>query len=309
MIAALAGGVGAARFLAGLSRVVPPGDTVAVVNTGDDDVFFGLHVSPDLDTVTYTLAGAVNPATGWGLEADTFSTMEDLERYGAATWFRLGDRDLATHLYRTGRLAEGVSLSAVTAEIARAWGVAVRLLPMSDDSVRTRVVLRDGPEVSFQEYFVRLHHQAAVAAVRFEGAATARPAPGVLEALGDAQAVVVCPSNPFLSIGPVLAVPGVRERLEGRRATTVAVSPIVAGAALKGPADRLMAELGYDTSVVGVARLYAPLAAILVVDEADAPLAPAVEAAGMRCVVTPSVMTSPQVAAGLAAATLQAVGA
>jgi LPPG:FO 2-phospho-L-lactate transferase len=309
VIAALAGGVGAARFLSGLSRVVPPEDTVAVVNTGDDDVFFGLHVSPDLDTVTYTLAGAVNPSTGWGLDADTFSTMDDLERYGAATWFRLGDRDLATHLYRTGRLAEGISLTTVTAEVARAWGVTVRLLPMSDDPVRTRVVLREGPEVSFQEYFVRLHHQAAVAAVRFDGAATARPAPGVLKALGDAQAVVVCPSNPFLSIGPVLAVPGVRELLEGRRATTVAVSPIVAGTALKGPADRLMAELGHDTSVVGVARLYAPLAATLVVDEADAPLAPAVEAAGMRCVVTPSVMTSPQVAAGLAAATLQAAGA
>jgi LPPG:FO 2-phospho-L-lactate transferase len=309
MIAALAGGVGAARFLSGLSRVAPPGDTVAVVNTGDDDVFFGLHVSPDLDTVTYTLAGAVNPATGWGLEADTFSTMEDLERYGAATWFRLGDRDLATHLYRTGRLAEGVSLSTVTAEVARAWGVAVHLLPMSDDPVRTRVVLREGPDVSFQEYFVRLRHQAAVAAVRFDGAATARPAPGVLEALGGAQAVVICPSNPFLSIGPVLAVPGVRELLKGRRATTVAVSPIVAGAALKGPADRLMAELGYDTSVVGVARLYAPLAATLVVDEADGPLASAVEAEGVRCVVTPSVMSSPEVAAGLAAATLQAVGA
>jgi LPPG:FO 2-phospho-L-lactate transferase len=309
MIAALAGGVGAARFLAGLSRVVPPEDTVAVVNTGDDDVFFGLHVSPDLDTVTYTLAGAVNPATGWGLEEDTFSTMEELERYGAATWFRLGDRDLATHLYRTGRLATGAPLSTVTAEVARAWGVDMRLLPMSDDAVRTRVVLRDGREVSFQEYFVRLRHQVSVAAVRFDGAATAHPAPGVQEALGDAKAVVICPSNPFLSIGPVLAVPPLRRLLEGRRATTVAVSPIVAGAALKGPADRLMAELGHDTSVVGVARLYAPLASALVVDEADAPLAAAVEAVGVRCVVTPSVMTSPQVAAALAATTLQAVGA
>lgn len=308
MIAALAGGVGAARFLAGLSRVVPPEDTVAVVNTGDDDVFFGLHVSPDLDTVTYTLAGAVNPGTGWGVEGDTFATMAALERYGAATWFRLGDRDLATHLYRTGRLAEGASLCTVTAEVTRAWGVAVRLVPMSDDPVRTRVALRDGREVSFQEYFVRLRHQAEVGAVRFDGAATARPAPGVLKALEGASAVVICPSNPFLSIGPVLALPGVRRVLEARRDTVVAVSPIVAGAALKGPADRLMAELGYDVSVVGVARLYAPLAAALVVDEADAELAPAVEAEGVRCVVTPSVMSSPTVAAGLAAATLQAVG-
>lgn len=309
MIAALAGGVGAARFLAGLSRVVPPDDTVAVVNTGDDEMFFGLHVSPDLDTVTYTLAEAVNPDTGWGMEGDTFATMTALERYDAETWFRLGDRDLATHLYRTGRLAEGASLSAVTVEVARAWGVAVHVVPMSDDPVRTRVVLRDGRDVSFQEYFVHLRHQAEVAAIRFDGAATARPAPGVLGALEGARAVVICPSNPFLSIAPVLAVPGVRRVLEARRDTIVAVSPIVAGAALKGPADRLMAELGHDTSVVGVARLYAPLASTLVVDEADGQLAPAVEAEGMRCVVTPSVMSSPAVAAGLAAVTLQAVGA
>ncbi|MBO0886612.1 MAG: YvcK family protein, partial [Acidimicrobiales bacterium] len=253
--------------------------------------------------------GAVDPAAGWGVEGDTFAAMAALERYGAATWFRLGDRDLATHLYRTGRLAEGSSLSTVTSEVARAWGVAVHLVPMSDDPVRTRVVLRDGRDVSFQEYFVHLHHQAEVAAIRFDGAASARPGPGVLGALEGARAVVICPSNPFLSIAPVLAVPGVRQVLEARRDTIVAVSPIVAGAALKGPADRLMTELGHDPSVVGVARLYAPLAATLVVDEADAALAPAVEAEGVRCVVTPSIMSSPAVAAGLAAVTLQAVGA
>lgn len=309
MIAALAGGVGAARFLTGLSLVVPAQETVAVVNTGDDEVFYGLHVSPDLDTVTYTLAGAINPGTGWGLEDDTWVTMAALERYGTPTWFRLGDRDLATHLYRTARLAEGAQLSTVTAEVARAWGVAVRLLPMSDDSVRTRLVLASGEDVSFQEYFVHLGHQTTVAKVRFEGASSARPAPGVLEALSEAEAVVICPSNPFLSIGPVLALPGLRETLEARRATTVAVSPIVAGAALKGPADRIMGELGHETSVVGVARLYAPVTAALVIDEADAPLAAAVEAEGIRCVVTPSIMSSPAVAAALAKATLAAVGA
>jgi LPPG:FO 2-phospho-L-lactate transferase len=315
MIAALAGGVGAARFLAGLSLVVESADAVAVVNTGDDEVFFGLHVSPDLDTVTYTLAGAVNPAAGWGLEGDSFAAMEALERYAGVgekpppTWFRLGDRDLATHLYRSARLAEGAPLSLVTAEVARAWGVGMRLLPMSDDPVRTKVALASGEEVSFQEYFVRLRHEPPVAGLRFEGAGAARPAPGVLQALHDAAAVVICPSNPLLSIGPVLAVPGMREALVRRRAKNVAVSPIVAGAALRGPADRLLAQLGYEPSVVGVARIYAPLVAALIVDEADAALAAAVEAEGLRCVVAPSVMTTPAVAAGLATVALEAVGA
>jgi len=298
--AVLAGGVGAARLLRGLVEVLPPADITAVVNTGDDLVLHGQDISPDLDTVLYTLAGALNPDTGWGLADETWRTMAALERYGGQTWFRLGDADLATHLYRTQRRREGASLSQVTVELARAWGVGVRLLPATDDRVATRLTLaRDGQEVAFQHYFVALRHEVAVTSVRFDGAAGARPGPGVLAALAGAEAVVIAPSNPIVSIGPILAVPGIRAAVEARRPDVVAVSPIVAGAALKGPADRLMAELGHEPSVVGVARLYAPLAATLVVDEADAALAAAVEAEGVRCVVAPAVMTTRAAAAAL----------
>ena len=312
MIAALAGGVGAARMLRGLAAVVPPSDICAVVNTGDDFVLHGLQISPDLDTVTYTLAGAVNPETGWGLAGETWRAMEALERYGGQTWFRLGDRDLGTHLYRTQRRAEGATLSEITAEISAAWDVAVRLLPVSDDPVRTMLTIggltvEGEGEIDFQDYFVARHHDVVVSAVRFAGAETSRPGPGVLAALADAEVVVVCPSNPIVSIGPVLAVPGVRAALARRRDRTVAVSPIVAGAALKGPADRLLRELGHDSSVVGVARIYAELAAVLVIDEADADLADAVEDQGMRAVVAPTVMSSPDRAAALARVALAAV--
>ncbi|MGH9062843.1 MAG: 2-phospho-L-lactate transferase [Acidimicrobiales bacterium] len=300
MITALAGGVGAARFLRGLAAVVDPAGVCAVVNTGDDEVFHGLHVSPDLDTVTYTLAGAVNPDTGWGLAGETWAAMEALGRYGGQTWFRLGDRDLATHLYRTQRMAEGGLLSAVAAEVGMAWKVPTRLLPMSDDPVRTRLTLPGGEEVSFQDYFVRQRHAVAVAGVRFAGAESAAPGPGVLEAIASADPLVICPSNPIVSIGPILAVASVRAAVSARRERAVAISPIVAGAAIRGPADRLMAELGHEPSVVGVARLYAPLAATLVVDEADAGLAEAVEAEGMACLVAPTVMATPARAAALA---------
>jgi len=293
-------------MLRGLVAVVDPSEIAAVVNTGDDIVLHGLHVCPDLDTVTYTLAGAANPDTGWGLVGETWAAMEALERYGGLTWFRLGDRDLATHLYRTQRLAEGATLSAVTAEIGRAWGLGFRLLPMSDQRVETRVTVTGAGEIGFQEYFVARRHDVPVTSVRFDGAASARPAPGVLEALAGADRVVICPSNPIVSIGPVLAVPGIEEAVASRRDATVAVSPIVAGAALKGPADRMLAELGHEPSVVGVARIYAPLAATLVVDEADADLSGAVEAEGMRCVVTPTVMDTPEIAAGLARTVLAA---
>lgn len=305
VLTALAGGVGAAKMLLGLSTVVAPEDLTAVVNTADDLVLHGLHVSPDLDTVTYTLAGASNQELGWGLAGETWTVMEALERYRGQTWFRLGDRDLATHLYRTQRLAEGAPLSVVTAEVAAAWGLRLRLLPMTDDRVETRVTVAGG-EIGFQEYFVGRGHAVPVTAVRFAGAEAARPAPGVLEALAEAERIVICPSNPIVSIGPVLAVPGVREAVVRRREDTVAVSPIVAGAALKGPADRMMSELGHEASVVGVARLYAPLAATLVVDAADAALAPAVEAEGMRCLVAPTVMSTPAIAAGLARTVLAA---
>ncbi len=278
-------------------------------------VLHGLDISPDLDTVTYTLAGMDNRETGWGVAGETWAVMDELARLGGEDWFRLGDRDLATHLFRTGRLRAGEPLSTVTAELARRRGIGVRLLPVTDDALRTRVTLAEtsplgppGTEVGFQDYFVRLRHEVAVRAVRFEGAEAARPAPGVMESLGGADAIVVCPSNPVVSIGPVLAVPGVREILVARRAQVVAVSPIVAGAALKGPAGRLMAELGSESSVVGVARLYAPWVGTLVVDEADSPHAAAVEAEGVRCIVAPTVMSTPERAEDLARVVVDAAG-
>ncbi len=308
MITALAGGVGAARLLRGMVEVVDPSTITAIVNVGDATRLHGLHIAPDLDTVLYTLAGLADPETGWGIAGESWTVMEELERLGGETWFRLGDRDLATHCYRTQRLSEGATLSEVTAELARARGVRVRLLPVSDDPVRTHLGLAGGGEVPFQEYFVRLRHDVAVSTVRFAGADEARPAPGVLEAVDDAEVVVVCPSNPVVSIGPVVAVPGLLEHLGRRRDDVVAVSPIVAGAAIKGPAARLMAESGFEPSVVGVARWYAPWASTLVVDRADEALAPAVEAEGVRCVVTDAIMSDVERAAGLAGAVLGAVG-
>jgi len=308
MIATLAGGVGAARMLRGMVRALPPSDIVAIANTGDDTVLHGLHISPDLDTLVYTLAEAVNPDTGWGLAGETWHMMEALGRLGGVTWFNLGDKDLATHCYRTQRLSDGASLGEVTAELAASWGVGIRILPVTDDPLRTRLVLADGRDVAFQEYFVRLRHDVPVSAVRFVGAEGARPGPGVLEALAEADSIVVCPSNPVVSIGPLLAVPGVLDVLERRRDRVVAVSPIVAGAALKGPADRLLAELGYEPSVAGVARWYSRWVGTLVVDTADAGSAGAVEAEGVRCVVTPTVMSTVERAAALARTVLDAVG-
>ena len=307
MITALAGGVGAARLLRGLVEVVPPSEITAVVNTGDDTVLHGLHIAPDLDTVMYTLADAINPETGWGLSGETWRVMESLRRLGGVTWFNLGDQDLATHCYRTQRLSEGAALGEVTAELARSWGVDIRLLPVTDDPLRTRLQLVDGPEVGFQEYFVRMRHDVPVSAVRFDGAERARPGPGVLEALDAADVIVVCPSNPVVSIGPLLAVPGVSEHLAQRRDRIVGVSPIIAGAALKGPADRLLREMGFESSVVGVARWYAPWLGTLVIDEADAGLADAVEAEGVRCRVAPTVMSTVERSAALSWTVLDAV--
>ncbi len=289
-VVTLAGGVGAAKLLTGLIRAHPPDDQLAVVNTADDTVLHGLHVSPDLDTVVYTLAGAINPETGWGLANETWQAMEALERYGGITWFRLGDRDLATHLYRTHRLDQGADLAAVTAEIAAAWGLELAVMPVTNDRIETRVTTVDEGEIGFQDYFVRHRHEVAVAAIRVAGSEEARPAPGLIEALAGARRIVIAPSNPIVSIGPVLSVPGVREAVAARREAVVAVSPIVGGVALKGPADRLLRELGHECSVVGVARLYRDVAATLVIDEADAHLADEVEAGGVTCVVAPTVM-------------------
>jgi len=283
-----------------------PDDLVAIVNTGDDFVLHGLFISPDLDTVTYTLGGASNPDTGWGLAGDTFHAMEALERYGGQTWFRLGDKDLATHLYRTARLAQGASLSEVTGEIARSWHIPARLLPMSNDRVPTLVTLTDGQEVGFQEYFVKLGHSLPVKRVRFAGSEAATPAPGVLEALEKAEGIVICPSNPVLSIQPILAVPGIREVLEKRRQHVVAVSPIIAGQALRGPADRVLAELGHEPSALGVAEIYAPLAGTFVLDEMDRSQAPLVEGLSMRCMVTDTVMANLERARRLGATVIDA---
>ena len=307
-VTVLTGGVGGAKLVLGLTATLPPETVTAIVNTGDDTVMHGLHISPDLDTVMYTLADAINTETGWGLAGETWRVMESLGRLGGVTWFNLGDQDLATHLYRTQRLSEGASLTELTAELYASFGVGIRALPVTDVPLRTRLQLVDGPEVAFQEYFVHLHHDVAVSAVRFEIAPDAVPGPDVLAAIVDADVVVVCPSNPVVSIGPLLAVPGVADALGARRDDVVGVSPIVAGAALKGPADRLLTELGSEPSVVGVARWYAAWMGTLVIDRADAHLAAAVEAEGVRCVVTDTVMATPERSAALARAVLGARG-
>ncbi len=303
-VAVLCGGVGAARFLRGLVRVVEPAEVTAIVNVGDDTVLHGLHISPDIDTVVYTLAGAIDDERGWGLVGETWQAMELLARYGNPTWFNLGDRDLATHIMRSQRLGAGATLSEVTAHQAGSWDLECRVVPVTDDPVRTMVTIDDGSEhgseIGFQDYFVGHHHDVGVRAVRFDGIDHAVASPGVIDAITGADRVVIAPSNPVVSIGPVLAVTGIRDAVSARRADTVAVSPIVGGAALKGPADRMLRDLGQEASVVGIARLYAPLAATLLVDRTDADLAAAVEAEGITCVVTDTIMSTTERAARLA---------
>jgi LPPG:FO 2-phospho-L-lactate transferase len=311
VITVLCGGVGGARFLAGLTAEVGQWAVSAVVNTGDDFSLHGLYISPDLDTVTYTLAGEANPDTGWGLKNETWRAMYMLERLAgpSRSWFRLGDADLGTHLYRTGRLAEGATLSEVTAEVVAALGLSVRLLPMSDDPVRTTLLLTDSRRVSFQEYFVQLRHEVAVKEVSYEQTAGAKPTSQVVSALEDSSLVVLAPSNPVLSIDPVLSLPGVRQVLASRRESVVAVSPIVAGAALRGPADRLMRELGEEATAAGVARHLAEVIGTLVIDEADAALADPVSSTGVRPVVADTVMANEARARSLARTVLAAATA
>ena len=290
-ILAIAGGVGGAKLALGLSRVLAPDELTVVVNTGDDETFHGLHVSPDLDTVTYALAGMADPETGWGIRGDTFRTLEALGRLGAETWFRLGDLDLATHVRRTELLRAGRSLSEATRELTAHLGIAHAVVPMSDDPVRT-VVLTDEGALPFQEYFVRRACEPRLNGVRFDGARSAHPSPAFAEALESAGAVLFCPSNPIVSIGPVLAVPGVREAIERFGGPRIAVSPIVGGKALRGPAAKMMAELGEEVGGAGVARRYAGVCDALVIDTVDAAEAPAIEALGMRALVTSTVMRS-----------------
>jgi LPPG:FO 2-phospho-L-lactate transferase len=307
-VVALAGGVGGAKLADGLARLL--GERLSViVNTGDDFTHLGLHVSPDLDTVMYTLAGIANPKTGWGIAAETWNFMAQIERLGGPAWFRLGDRDLATHVFRTERLAAGGTLSAVTGELCRSLGVAAALLPMSDDPVRT-MIRSDGGELPFQDYFVRLACAVPVRGIRYEGAESARinPALAALSGQPGLGAIIICPSNPYLSVDPILAVPGMREWLRGQGRPIVAVSPIVGGAAIKGPAAKIMAELGAAASAVGIARHYRGLVDGLVIDEADAGLAGEIAAEGMAVQVARSVMSDTEDRVALARVCLAFAG-
>jgi len=281
MIVVLTGGSGGAKFVQGLAAAVPPRELAVIVNTGDDLTWWGLHVSPDLDSITYALAGMLSRKRGWGVEGDTFHCLEAMRRMGNPAWFQVGDRDLATHLRRTQLLSGGRTLSAVTSEIAGTLGVETRILPMSDDRVETRVLTADG-ELSFQEYFVRERYQVAARGVRFEGAEHSRPAPGVLRAIAMAEAVVIAPSNPITSIGPILAVPGIREALKQTAAPVAAVSPIIGGAAVSGPAGELMQTQGLPVSIGGVALCYADFIDLLVADQRDSALGPRVEGIAVR---------------------------
>ncbi len=302
----LAGGVGAARFLEGLVQVVPQQDITVISNTGDDEDFFGLRVSPDIDIVIYTLGGGVDAEKGWGLTGETFHALDALRRFGYETWFNLGDGDLATHAHRTQMLREGATLSEATRSIVEAFGLKLRLLPVSDDRIRT-LVETDAGTLAFQEYFVKRRTEDDVRAVRFDGAATAAPAPGVLDAIRNADAVLVAPSNPVVSIGPLLAVPGIRDALRGTKVRVAGISPIIGGRTIKGPADRMMASLGMTSTAAGVAEAYADFLDVLVIDEEDRDLTPAVEAAGVRAVVAQTIMHGPAEKRALAEVMLRAV--
>ena len=306
MIVALAGGVGAARFLDGLARIVPPRDLFIIGNVGDDAEIHGLHIAPDLDTVMYTLAGIANRAQGWGIERETFHCLDALARLGGEAWFRLGDRDLATHLYRTDRLRGGATLSEVTRELCAAIAVQARIVPATDHRLRTIVRTARG-RLEFQEYFVRRRARDRAIGFDFKGARQARPAPGVLAAVARARLIILCPSNPFISIGPILAVPGIRDALRRTRAPVAAISPIVGGRALKGPAARMMKSMGHAASAAAVAKLYRDFVDIFVLDRTDAELAPAVEALGMRAIVTNTIMSGTAQRSALARAVLRAV--
>ena len=291
MIVVLTGGTGGAKFAQGLKQVVPVRDLAFIVNTGDDLRWWGLHVSPDVDSITYALAGTLSRERGWGVEGDTFETLEAMRRLGAPSWFQLGDRDLMLHKSRTEMLAAGKSLSQATAEIARIMGIESRILPMTDDRVETRIQTPEG-ELNFQEYFVRERYQVAVEGVFFAGAEQARPAPGVVEAIAAAEVVLLAPSNPVTSIAPILAIPGLRQALKQTPARVAAVSPIVGGAAVSGPAGELMRTQGLAVSAEGVARAYSAFLDVLIVDEQDAAEKTAVEQLGVELRTARTVMKS-----------------
>lgn len=285
---------------------MPPDDITVIGNTGDDIELFGLRICPDLDTVTYTLAGVVNNETGWGLAGDTFESLKWQTRYGEASWFKLGDRDLATHVYRTNQLRLGSSLTAVTDQIRCSLGIRSKILPMTDAYTPTRVATDEG-EMHFQEYFVRRRCEPRVKGIRFDGIEASQPAQGVLESLLEADAVVVCPSNPLISIGPILAVPGLRQALKETRAAVVAITPIIGGRALKGPAADMLRDLGHEVSACGVAAMYRDFLDVFVLDEQDAPSRAAIERLGLRVLITKTVMTTIEDKKLLAEKTLKTV--
>ena len=300
-VALLAGGTGGAKMAHGFQQVLPPGDLTAIVNVADDTEWLGLLICPDIDTIMYTLAGVADRVRGWGVEGDTFTALAMLARYGVDTWFRVGDADIATHLRRNQLLREGASLTDAIAVTATALEVPSHLVPATDDTVRTMVETDDG-WIDFQEYFVHRGQADAVRSLRFEGAETARPNPAALAALAGAELVVIGPSNPLVSIGPILAIPGMRDAILASPAPRIGMSGIVAGKALRGPADRMLVSLGHDSSALGVARLYQGLIQRFVIDSADAELAPSIEALGMEVSVLPTVMRSDADRAGLASA-------
>jgi LPPG:FO 2-phospho-L-lactate transferase len=300
--------VGAAKFLRGLVRRIDPARLTVIVNTGDDEEFYGLHVSPDLDTVTYTLAGVVNRAQGWGLEQESFNALDALARFYGKPWFGLGDRDLATHLYRTEQMRKGAALDAITGSLGHAFNVKSTILPMSNDRVCTFVKIRGRTAIPFQEYFVRNRARGAIERIELRGVDHARPAPGVFDALRSSDAVILAPSNPFVSLGPILAVKGVREALRKNRDRVAAISPIIGGHTVKGPADKMLRGLGLEVSALGVAGLYRDIVGTFVIDSTDRALAPKVEALGMRAIITDTIMSTPARAARLAGVVLRALG-
>jgi LPPG:FO 2-phospho-L-lactate transferase len=313
-VTALAGGTGAAKLLRGLAAHLSPSELTVIGNTGDDADIWGLHVSPDLDTVTYALAGRLDTERGWGLAGETFRCLGAMADLGAETWFNLGDRDLATHLFRTRALRMGTPLSAATADIVRRLGVEARILPMSDEPVRTRIrtAAASGTGdawLTFQEYFVREKALVDVLDVVYDGASQARPAPGVTAAIAEAELIVICPSNPVTSVGPVLAVPGISEALTAARSPIVAVSPIVGGAAVSGPAGALMRSRGLPVSPVGVAQAYGPWLGVLLIDSADRASVPDLLALGVSPVVADILMPDPAREVALAQRLLEAAGA
>ena len=306
-IVVLCGGVGAAKLLQGLVKVVAPNSVTAIVNTGDDLSLHGLHICPDIDTVIYTLGNEVNPDTGWGLRDEGWRAMDMVAMYGGIDWFRLGDRDIGTHLFRTQRLSEGATLSEVTREIAAKWGVGVNVIPMSNDPVRTIVTTVRGEDLNFQDYFVRLAHDVEIASIKFQGHETAHPAPELISEILGADIILVAPSNPLVSIAPILSIAGIRDALQKRRKDVIAISGIIGGKALKGPAGRLLNELGYEASAAAVAEIYKDIAGTFVIDDVDKHERKRIQELGLNCIITDTVMTDSTKAADLCRTTFEEI--